>query len=79
MSELSARPHALTLWSQYTDPEEMRRKLGELSDERVALDNAIGHAVARARKLGLSWETIGAELLTSKQAAWQRWRWVEGQ
>jgi len=65
--------HALTLWTQIKDPDELRDKLVELHDEKIDIDNAITHAVAQGRRLGLSWDQIGAELLMSKQSAWQRW------
>lgn len=68
--------HSLELWTQKDDAE-IRQALGELSDERLALDNALNHAVARARALGLSWREIGIELCISKQAAQHRWAWVD--
>lgn len=73
MEQKTLGRHALTLWTQITDADEIRHKLAELYDERVDLDVAITHAVARARALDLSWDEIGAELLMSRQSAWQRW------
>ena len=68
--------HALTLWTQ-KNADEVVRDLGELYSEKLDVENAITNAVARARKLGLSWETIGRELNMSKQAAWERWRQLD--
>lgn len=76
----SKRPlgkHGLTLWSQIKDADEIRAKLVELQEEKIDLDNAITHAVAQARKLGLSWHQIGAELLMSKQGAWEQWHHLD--
>lgn len=69
--------HALTLWTQIKTTDEIRAKLVDLHDEKTDLDNATTHAVAQARKLGLSWDQIGAELLMSKQAAWERWHHLD--
>ena len=57
--------------------DEVKQALGDLYNEQLDSENAKVHAVARARSLGLSWETIARELNMSKQAAWERWHHVE--
>jgi hypothetical protein len=68
--------HHLTLWTQLDDAG-IREKLDELRRVTVLLDVDKTHAVAQARKLGLSWEQISRELNVSKQAAWERWHHLD--
>jgi hypothetical protein len=51
--------------------------LGDLYSAQLDLDTAKTNAVARARRLDLSWETIGDELNISRQAAWERWHHLD--
>jgi hypothetical protein len=68
--------HALTLWTQ-KNAEQILQALAELYREQLDIENAKTHAVARARTLGIPWQTIAAELNITEQAAWTHWRWVE--
>jgi hypothetical protein len=51
--------------------------LADCDRARHDLDRAQRFAVARARKLGLTWNVIAAELNMSRQAAWERYRFVD--
>lgn len=66
----------LTLWTQL-DEAEVLEKLDELRHVTALLANDKTHAVARARKLGFSWEQIARELNVTKQAAWERWHHLD--
>ena len=67
---------ALALWTQQ-DEQEVQESLGELAADALDVETAKMHAVARARRLGLSWETIARELHVSKQSAWERWHHLD--
>lgn len=48
-------------------------RLARLDNARRAAESLIAENVRQARELGASWQDIGAELCTSKQAAQQRY------
>lgn len=73
---MSIYTHRLTIWAQF-DEDGIREALTELHQVKLLVSVDELHAVARARKLGLSWEEIGSALNVTKQAAWERWRHLD--
>jgi uncharacterized NAD(P)/FAD-binding protein YdhS len=67
----------LTLWTSIRKPSEIREALGEIHDAQIRLQVDMRHAVAQARKLGLSWEDIGDQVGMTRQSAWQRWHHLD--
>jgi hypothetical protein len=66
----------LTLWTQF-DAAQITDALAEIHAAKIKLDVDTTHAVAQARKLGLSWDAIGDQLNVSRQAAWERWHHLD--
>lgn len=66
----------LTLWTQF-DADEIGEALDDIYAARIKLDVDTTHAVAQARKLGLSWEAIGERLNVTRQSAWERWHHLD--
>jgi imidazolonepropionase-like amidohydrolase len=67
----------MIVWTQFDDAASITEALAELYDAKIKLAVNTDHAVARARKLGLSWEAIGTQLNMSRQAAWEKWAWTD--
>ena len=67
------RNQTLTLTTRMNS-DQIRDHLAQLHQDEIALAAAKTNAVARARKLGLSWEQIARPLDITKQGAWDQWR-----
>ncbi len=58
-------------------PQARADDLAALHRQAIDLAGDITLAIQRARRAGLTWAKIGAELEMSRQAAWERWSYLD--
>ena len=80
MSTRADKAAALERWADEVSADELTpvdttvlQELGELADQRAAVEAEVADAVRRARAANRTWSEIGAMLGVSKQAAQRKY------